>query len=165
MSVQNRHARRFPADPEVVGTLIDGLGSREDRLWPRERWPALTMDGPLDESPKGGHGPIRYFVQEYERGRRVLFRFTGPPGFDGTHRFELRPAAGGCQLEHVIDMKVRGSAILSWPLLFRPLHNALLEDALDKAEAHVRGEEWRPRPFPWTVRLLRRMAARRRTRR
>ena len=164
MSVLNRHARRYPEDPEVVGTLIDGLGSEEDRIWPTERWPALTMDGPLTGSPKGGHGPIRYHVQEYEKGRRIVFRFTGPPGFHGTHRFEVHPAPGGCELEHVIEMRVRESAILSWPLLFRPLHDALLEDALDKVEAHIRGEDWQPRPFPWTVRTLRRMAARKRRR-
>jgi hypothetical protein len=161
MPVLNRHARRYLAGPEAVGTLIDGLGSREDHLWPKERWPALILDGPLDQAPVGGHGPIRYSVQEYTRGRRIVFRFTGPPGFDGTHRFELHPATEGSELEHVIDMKVRGSAILTWPLLFRPLHDALLEDALDKAEAYLTGVDWAPRPFPWTVRVLRRMAARR----
>jgi hypothetical protein len=47
-------------------------------------------------------------------------------------------------------------AALTWPLIFRPLHEALIEDSLDDAERALGGEpparEW----SPW-VRLLRRL--------
>jgi hypothetical protein len=36
-------------------------------------------------------------------------------------------------LRHVLEMHATGLASLSWPLLFQPLHDALIEDSLDKA--------------------------------
>jgi len=50
---------------------------------------------------------------------------------------------------------------LTWPFVFGPLHDALLEDALDKADAALTGKEWRPRMLPAGVRLLRAILARR----
>jgi len=32
-------------------------------------------------------------------------------------------------------MEARGPALVSWPLVFEPLHDALLEDLLDRATA------------------------------
>jgi hypothetical protein len=158
--VLNQHSRRFDAPPESVGALMDGLSSRRDPLWPHERWPRMAFDGPLGEGVAGGHGPIRYSVEGYEPGRKVVFRFNGPPGFHGIHRFEVEPTAQGSELRHTIDMGLSGSARFSWPLVFGPLHDALLEDALDKAEAALSGSEWQPREFPWRVRFLRSLAAR-----
>jgi hypothetical protein len=101
-------------------------------------------------------------VEEYDPGRKVVFRFTAPEGFNGAHVFEIQPSGGGCELRHTIDMKPSGPALVTWPLLFRPLHDALLEDALDKVDAHLRGKEWHRRGWsPW-VRVLRSLLARRR---
>ena len=30
-------------------------------------------------------------------------------------------------------MKVKGQALFTWPIVFRPLHDALIEDAFNKA--------------------------------
>ena len=49
---------------------------------------------------------------------------------------------------------------LTWPLVFRPLHDTLLEDALDRAQATLSGDEWVKRGWPLSVRALRRMLAR-----
>jgi len=49
----------------------------------------MKFDKPLSVSANGGHGPIRYFVEEYEPGKRVVFRFTGPNGFDGCHGYDV----------------------------------------------------------------------------
>lgn len=160
MLVLNQHFRHFEASPDSVGMLLDGLASRKDPLWPHERWPRMVFDGPLAVGTAGGHGPIRYSVQSYEPGRSVVFRFHRPAGFRGTHRFVVEPMDGGCQLRHVIEMSISGSALLSWPLVFGPLHDALLEDALDKAEAALAGKAWVPRAFPRKVRLLRGLVAR-----
>jgi hypothetical protein len=59
-------------------------------------------------------------------------------------------------LRHAIEMEVKGAALLSWALVIRPLHDALLEDALATARASL-GMAPRMRPWsPW-VRILRRV--------
>lgn len=115
--------------------MIDTLGSEGDRLWPREKWPPMRFDRPLQVGAIGGHGPIRYVIDRYDPSRGIHFRFLSPRGFLGTHRFEVVPvAASKCKLVHTLELNTSGMAILSWPVLFRPLHDALLEDLLDRAE-------------------------------
>lgn len=36
-------------------------------------------------------------------------------------------------MRHAQEMWTKGAALPSWPLIFRPLHDALIEDSLDKA--------------------------------
>jgi L-amino acid N-acyltransferase YncA len=122
-----------------------------------ERWPALRLDGRLATGATGGHGPIRYTVESYVPGRLVRFRFTRPSGFNGTHSFIVEPAPGGAALlRHDLEMRATGMAWLTWPVVFRPLHNALIEDALDRASAAVGGHSSAPRWSPW-VHALRAM--------
>jgi hypothetical protein len=52
-------------------------------------------------------------------------------------------------------MRVRGTARLSWPLVFRPLHDALVEDSLDLAERAVSARLATPARWSRYVRLLR----------
>jgi hypothetical protein len=57
-------------------------------------------------------------------------------------------------LRHVIDMRTVGMAVPNWSLIIRPLHDALLEDALDKIE----GAFWNvgpPRTWSRKVEFLR----------
>jgi hypothetical protein len=121
----------------------------------------MRFKGSLEVGARGGHGPIRYTVEGYAPGQSITFRFTGPRGFDGTHGFSIEPRGSGTLLRHTIDMKLHGSARLSWPLIFRPLHDALLEDALAKAQGEM--APGRPGPGNWSpyVRLLRWVLARR----
>ena len=160
MQVQNVHERVLAAGVEAVAPLLDGLSSSADLLWPHERWPAMRFDKPLQVGARGGHGPVRYSVEAYEPGRLVRFRFSGPKGFLGVHYFETEAAGEDSSiLRHVIEMRTAGSAVMAWPLMFGPLHDALLEDALDKAEKYVGGA---PTGKPWSarVRLLRWIARR-----
>ncbi|HYO91997.1 MAG TPA: hypothetical protein VEQ40_10185, partial [Pyrinomonadaceae bacterium] len=137
--VTNIHERSFHAPLSSIGELIDRLASRDDLLWPQDRWPPMRFSGPLGIGASGGHGPIRYEVEAYEPGRSIRLRCTAPRGFLGTHGFEaLESATGVVQLRHVLAMQVSGGARLSWPLVFRPLHDALIEDALDRADAHCK---------------------------
>ena len=136
MRVLNVHRRVLVASPADVWARIETLGAPDDLLWPSDSWPRVRFDGPLRPGTRGGHGPIRYEVAGLEPGRKLTFRFLAPAGFDGTHAFELLPqTTGGCELVHTIAMDVRGFARVSWPLVFRPLHDALLEDLLDRAAA------------------------------
>jgi len=102
----------------------------------------MRLDGPLGIGASGGHGPVRYVVEEYEPGRTVRFRFTRPAGFRGHHAFRIAPAPdeSGVLLTHELTMTVVGSARLTWPLFFRPLHDALIEESLDRAMTEV-GDE------------------------
>lgn len=165
MQVRNVHERVLSAPLPRVGALIDGLASAQDGLWPRHLWPPMRLDRPLAVGAAGGHGPVRYVVEAYEPGREVRFRFTGPRGFVGGHRLEaVAHPAGGVRLRHTLEMRIRGAARLTWPLVFRPLHDALLEDAFERAET---GLGLPPRRTPWSpwVQLLRRLLGTRRPRR
>ena len=152
MAVHNVHYRDLAASAAEAGSLIDSLASAGDRLWPWERWPRMILDRSLQVGAAGGHGPIRYVVEEYEPSVRVRFRFTGPPGFLGYHEFQVVERDGGhSRLTHSIVMRLAGSARLAWPLLFGPLHDALLEDALDKADRVLMGRGQQRTWSRWVV--------------
>jgi hypothetical protein len=158
--ILNIHTRDLHTSRDAAGALLDSLASKQDQLWPRDRWPAMRFDRPLQVGAVGGHGPIRYRVEVYEPGRAILFRFTGPR-VHGTHGFELKASAPGIiRLEHHLCMRVSGVARLSWPLMFRWLHDALIEDALDRAEAAVTSRPLQERRWSLWVRFLRRVASR-----
>ncbi|MGV9311808.1 SRPBCC family protein [Streptomyces sp. NPDC003691] len=111
---------------------------------------------PLTVGAAGGHGPVRYTVVVHEPGRLVRFRFTGPRGFDGHHELAVLPADGGTTLlRHTLLLVPQGVARISWPFFFRPLHDALIEDALDRAERAGTGAVERPARWSPYVRLLR----------
>jgi hypothetical protein len=54
LKIESIHTRELPVAREEVGTLIDGLGSRGDRLRPSDRWPTtpLELDGRSRSAPK-----------------------------------------------------------------------------------------------------------------
>ncbi len=159
MRVRNVH-KRTVGPPEQLGALLDGLASDTDVLWPCDRWPRLLLDRALGVGARGGHGPVGYRVVVYEPARRVQFRFERPRGFDGFHEFQVvATGEGSAQLVHVLEARMVGRARLSWRLVFRPLHDALIEDALDNAARHVTGHLQRPARWSLYVRALRRIIA------
>lgn len=125
-----------------VGALLDTLASDQDQLWPWENWPALRLRPGLEVGGTGGHRPVRYRVIEYVPGSRVRFKFLGPTGFNGHHEFAVAEgSAGTCVISHRLVIAPTGPARLSWPMVFRPLHDALTEEAFDKAAAHAGGSQ------------------------
>lgn len=168
--VVNVHERHLHAPPAHVGRLLDTLAGPHDRLWPVASWPPLRLDRPLAVGATGGHGPIRYTVDTYLPGTAACFRFAPSLG-DGGHCLLVLPGdGGGTVLRHELKAELCGRMRLAWPVAVRWLHDALIEDLLDRAEAAVDGAVARPaRWSPW-VRLLRtaeqqrRRASRRRTR-
>lgn len=155
MRVVNIHQRVFPMPPDRVGSLIDSLAAPDDRLWPKDLWPPMAFDRALMVGAVGGHGPIRYRIEEYQPCRNIRFRFLGPTGLDGYHEFSvIEDLSGGTTLRHVIEMRVHGPALLSWPIIFKPLHDALLEDSLARAQAFL-GQVPTVVKWPAWVRFLR----------
>lgn len=155
MKVLNVHERELQAGPDRVGALVDSLASRDDSLWPRHAWPLMEFDRPLSVGARGGHGPIRYFIEEYVPGESIKFRFTGPRGFDGSHGYEwMRTTADTAVLRHTLEMTTHGLAVLSWPVVYQPMHDALIEDSLATAEASL-GHAPHIQPWSLWVRFLR----------
>lgn len=155
MHVHNVHSRELAAAPERVGAVLDTLGGDEDRLWPIDRWPAMPfeLDGRLAVGARAGHGPIRYMVEAYEPGRRLIFRFASGLGLDGTHGFEVEPlAADRSRLTHTLDCAVKPKLLALWPVV-RGYHDALLEDVLDRAELASTGRQVRTRRWPIWLRI------------
>lgn len=152
--IVNVHERTYPdADPAELGALIDGLGSPDDRLWPRNgRWPAMRLDGPIGHHPRGGHGIVRYHVEEHVPGERVVFRFDRETGIDGFHMAELLP---GPTLRHTIRGRPFGSMRVVWPLAVRWLHDQCIEDLFDQAASAIGHPTSASTPSPWVRFLLR----------
>jgi hypothetical protein len=154
MKVVNVHQRLLYATPEQVSVLLAALGSGDDRLWPA-RWPRMRLDAPLAPGARGGHGPIRYRVASWAPGRGVLFRFEDMPGVAGTHGLEILQATRHhCVLEHRLEARLGAVAWLGWVAVFRPLHDACVEDALSRAQATL-GAPGAVVPWSPYVRMLR----------
>jgi hypothetical protein len=155
--IWNVHERVLDAPRDAVGVLVDSLASSDDRLWPNRRWPAMRLDRGLAVGSSGGHGPVRYEVVRYESGRLVVFAFTPAFPIAGEHRCEVLPGPSSdtTLLRHVLEGKPQGWLRLGWPLCFRWLHDALIEDAFDRAAAELAGTAWQPRRLPLYVRALR----------
>jgi hypothetical protein len=159
IAVLNVHERPLRVPPETVGELIDSLGGENDRLWPPE-WPPVRFAGPLAVGVPGGHGLVRYVVSDYVPGRWVRFRFTGPRGFEGFHEFGVeRVDDRRSVLRHTLVVRPRGPLWPVWSLFFRPLHDAVFLDGLDRAERALTGRVARPRRWSPYVRLLRAASA------
>lgn len=160
IALLNVHERPLPAPPERVGALIDSLGGESDRLWP-PGWPQLRFEGPLAVGVPGGHGPVSYVVSHYVPGRWVRFRFTGPRGFVGFHEFSVEGfGEGRSVLRHALVVRPCGWRWLAWPLVVRPLHDAVFGHVLECAERALAGRATRPVRCGWYVRLLRAATAR-----
>jgi hypothetical protein len=157
--IHSVHERALPAPAAVVGALVDSLASDDDRLWPRAHWPSLRLDRPLSVGAEGRRAFLGERVVEYRAGERLVFELVAPVGLDARHRFEVEPLDDGhAILRHVVEGRSRGKVVLTWPLAIGPLHDALLEDLLDRAQAELGGQperhEWsrRVRALRWAYR-------------
>lgn len=157
MNVLNVHTRIIDQPQEKIAALFSTLATENDMMLATDRWSPMKLDNGLAVGSMGGHGPIRYSVKEFVPGKKVEFQFTRPRGFRGIHRFEINELdPNKTELKHIIDMKIKGPALLSWPVAIRWLHDAYIEDAFDKVENYFSNEgkvtEW----SPW-VKLLRKL--------
>jgi hypothetical protein len=167
MKIDNQHERSFNVQIDSLGGILGTLSGPNDRLWPRDNWPPMLLDENLKLGAKGGHGPVRYHVDEYVPGRRAVFRFDGTgltAGLDGRHYFEIIPRNNHNVLRHVVDAECDLRAWLKWKIMIEPLHDALLEDALDLAEQTLEGGVSRPARWNLWVRFVRRIMAKKRHR-
>lgn len=156
--IWNIHQRALPVSAQQVGALLDAVADSGNPLWPAAHWPALILDRPLQVGADGGHGRIRYTCTAYEPGRAVEFTFTPSMPFVGAHTFEvLDRGEQGCVVRHLIVAEARDMrGRLLWNFAIRWLHDAVIEQLLDRAATAVGHPPAQPaRWSPW-VRLLRR---------
>jgi Protein of unknown function (DUF3995) len=156
LRIENIHTREIAAPEQTVGPILDTLASPADRIWPIERWPndPIAFDRPLGVGANGGHGPIRYSVVAYQPGRLVEFEFAPGVGFRGRHRLEIEPAGKDRALvRHVLDVELEGVYRLVRPA-FLGIHDALVEDLLDKAELAATGRLEQPARWPRWLRFV-----------
>lgn len=167
-TICNVHQRRIEARPEQVWDLLMAMSGPDDQLWP-DGVPALRFDGPLAVGAQGGHGPIRYQLTSLDETTGIVFRFQEPTGLVGHHSFHVLPdGKGGTVLRHELVARSEGWMRVQWPLVVRWVHDAVLEELLDRAElgtGHVPAHphqrspwvrsllSWPARPCPrWTGR-------------
>ena len=154
--IRNVHQRQLRASAADVSVLLGELASDSDRLWPCDRWPAMKLFGGVVAGSTGGHGFVRYSVETVAP-NRVTFRFDERIGIRGTHGFELEQTSdGGCVLRHVLEGESHSFMKIGWPVIVRPLHDALVEDALDNATHELDGHVVAKRRHSMRVRTLRR---------
>lgn len=145
--IVNVHQRHVGADADRVGELLETWGSPGDRLWRTELAEPTAFDRGLAVGSSGGHGPVRYRVVEHVPGRSVRAKFEPGIGLRGHHGFEVVPKGDGeCILRHEAVATAHGSARLTWPLLIRPIHDAVVEDVFDHVERTLTGTTQRPQP-------------------
>jgi hypothetical protein len=153
MDIVNVHRRWLITSPEDAWRLIANLGGKHELLWPRG-WPPMRFDRPLGLGAVGGHGPIGYYVEEYRPPELIRFRFTAPKGVEGYHEFRIVPEIGGVRFRHTMRIRTRGLFTWLWLLAIQPMHDALLQDLMDRASTYSSGHEFSSRWSPW-VRFLR----------
>jgi len=155
MNIKNIHERKIKASARTVGELLDSVSSSEDKIWPVENWSKIKFDRPLEVGAIGGHGAIKYKVIEYNPSSSIKFKFT--KDLEGYHEMVITEInRNECLLRHSIYAKVTGFMIFLWPIMIRPLHNALIEDLLDKVEIQLSSVK-SPKLWNSWVKLLRRL--------
>lgn len=155
MKVINVHRRIINKPKTTVALVFNTLTTKEDAIWPYEKWPAIKFKEGLHIGSKGGHGPIRYTIIEYSHGESIRFRFTEPLGFNGTHELYLNEISNKeTEIVHRIKMSTTFLATLQWLVAVRWLHDALIEDAFDKLENHFSIHKKRNKHSFW-VKMLR----------
>ena len=147
MKILNVHEREVGD----AGAAID----RIEEVWPGARWTSLRLDRPLGVGARSGRAVVREEVVEYEPHERLVFRITEPKGLVAQHRFD----ADGPVLRHTVEGRAEGLMRVGWPLVVEPLHDALLEDLLDRAQgaaAPTRAYSPRVRFLRWAIGKARR---------
>ena len=153
--VLNIHQRIINQPKVTVAKLLKTLSTKEDKVWPLEKWPAMRFKKGLVEGAKGGHGPIGYFIKKIVPNESIEFQFTNPTGLMGIHKFEMKEIGEDkTEIKHTIDMKTNLIGTLQWNTFIRLLHDALIEDAFDKVENYF-SPQTKETPWNWRVKFLR----------
>lgn len=135
MKVTNTHKRIINQPKQNISPLLKTLSAKDDKVWPKQYWPAIKFENGLSLGAVGGHGIIKYVIENYNQGESITFRFLKPKGFNGIHKFDINTInETTTEIKHSIDMETKGLATLQWMFVIRWLHDALIENAFDCVE-------------------------------
>jgi hypothetical protein len=156
LKIINFHKREIARPKSEIAKLFKTLATENDMMLATDKWSQMKLDKGLEVGSKGGHGPIKYLVTDYQQDKSITFQFD-LTGFDGFHKFELKELeTHKTELSHIIDMTTTGSATLKWTFAIRWLHDAYIEDAFDKVENHFSVDK-KSSKWSWWVRTLRKV--------
>ena len=156
--IRNVHERVINAPSSPWAPCRWTWGRRTTASGPSQGWTPMVLDRPLALGADGGHGAIRYYVSEYEPGRRVRFTFRPRTGIIGAHELSLDALDDErTRIRHVLIGRTRGAMRLMFSAVVEPLHDAVVEDLFDNAEREVTGSVIRPTSWSPRVRVLRRL--------
>lgn len=155
MKIVNIHKRELPISKDKVLNLFSTLASDKDKIWPSENWPPMRFKEGLKKGSIGGHGPIRYEIINFDPNGCIAFKFLKPKGFNGLHKFEITAISqNSTDIKHSIIMTTSVLGTFKWIFAIKWLHDALLEDALDKIENQLTHQNLNTEWHLW-VKLLR----------
>jgi len=161
MKVLNIHTRIIHQSKNVIVEILKTLSTENDKVWPKDKWPPMKFKEGIKVGAKGGHGPIRYSVEQYNPNTIIQFRFLRPIGFNGIHKFEINELSNEkTEVKHTIDMNTTGKGTLIWILAIRSLHNALIEDSFDQLENNF-SENKKSSQWSFWVKFMRKQIAKR----
>lgn len=156
MKISNIHTRLINQPIVKVAEIFSTLSSENDMMLAIDKWSPMILDNGLKVGSKGGHGRMKYTVQEYNPGKSIKFQFD-QKGFDGFHKLEIAEINENTTLlEHTVQMNATGSGMLIWSLAIRFLHDAYIEDSFDKVENHFTENKKRSK-WCWWVVILRKI--------
>lgn len=156
MRIVEVHKRQFDSPDHEVRALLDSFGRPGGLFQPGEEWLAQGINETLTVGVKTGHWPFKYEVQDYVPGESLGFTFLYPPCLKGaTCRFQIyKNLKGNTVLVNTFEHSAKGPANISWPLVFKWLYQASIQDVLANAQRSL-GEVPKVRGWsPW-VNLLR----------
>ena len=157
MRILNIHKRAFLESKDEVSKIFASLSGDNDQVWPTEKWPRMIFENGLKEGEIGRHGIVKYSVNKFIPSRLIEFTFIEPKEFKGIHKLELNEVEENkIELKHTIDADLSIRGIFLWYFAIKWLHDALLEDCLDKVENHFLAEKKKTKWNFW-VKFLRRI--------
>jgi len=148
-----QHRRHLPIPIDDAGALLDTLAGPNDQIWTSKLVGRMRLDNGLVPGSKGGHGPVRYHIVEYEPGLRVRFEFDANCGLTGWHEFNATADEDGTIITHVLAGRPYGWVQAAWPLILA-LHNAAIEDMFDNLERSLGGQAHPQQRTSWLIRTL-----------
>ena len=80
MKVVNVHKRTINQPRAIISELMKTLATNEDKVWPNRYWPPMRFKKNLKVGSQGGHGIIRYTVEDLTEGEYVKFKFSQKQG-------------------------------------------------------------------------------------
>ncbi|MEM8895576.1 MAG: hypothetical protein AAGC88_13425 [Bacteroidota bacterium] len=89
------------------------LATKDDKVWPIDRWLRMKFRDGLEVGSSVGHGPIRYQVGYYDPENPIIFQFQKPAGFAAVHKFEIYALdINQTQVKHTVDKQTTGISII-----------------------------------------------------